>query len=70
LAKDRTILHQMRSVGAATAGFDYLRIGLALSVLAWHSIILSTGSTALDADGNALINRYAVTYSPSSAGTG
>jgi len=28
-----------------------------------------TGSTALDADGNALINRYAVTYSPSSAGT-
>jgi len=40
----------MRSAGAgaATAGFDYLRVGLALAVLAWHSIILSTGSTPLD----------------------
>ena len=38
----------MRSAGPATAGFDYLRIGLATAVLAWHSIILSTGSTPLD----------------------
>jgi YVTN family beta-propeller protein len=28
-----------------------------------------TGSAVLDADGNPLVNRYAVTYSPSSAGT-
>lgn len=38
----------MRSAGPATAGFDYLRIGLATAVLAWHSIILSTGSAPLD----------------------
>jgi peptidoglycan/LPS O-acetylase OafA/YrhL len=30
-----------------TAGFDYLRIGLALAVLVWHSDILSSGSAAL-----------------------
>ena len=39
----------MTSAGGAAAGFDYLRIGLALAVLAWHSIWLSTGSAALDA---------------------
>jgi peptidoglycan/LPS O-acetylase OafA/YrhL len=38
----------MRSAGPATAGFDYLRIGLATAVLTWHSIILSTGSAPLD----------------------
>jgi peptidoglycan/LPS O-acetylase OafA/YrhL len=46
LAQNRTILDEIRSAGAG--GFDYLRIGLALAVLAWHSIILSTGSTLLD----------------------
>jgi hypothetical protein len=43
LAKDRTILHQMRCASAATAGFDYLRIGLALAMFAWRSIVLSMG---------------------------
>jgi peptidoglycan/LPS O-acetylase OafA/YrhL len=38
----------MRSAGPATTGFDYLRIALATAVLAWHSIILSTGSAPLD----------------------
>jgi peptidoglycan/LPS O-acetylase OafA/YrhL len=48
LATHHTILDEMRSAGPATAGFDYLRIGLATAVLTWHSIILSTGSTPLD----------------------
>lgn len=48
MATQHTILDQMRSAGPATAGFDYLRIGLATAVLTWHSIILSTGSTPLD----------------------
>jgi peptidoglycan/LPS O-acetylase OafA/YrhL len=37
----------MRKGDGITAGFDYLRIGLALAVLVWHSTILSTGSAAL-----------------------
>src|SRR5262249_41843375 len=32
-----------------TPGFDYLRIGLAVAVLGWHSIWIS-GSTELDID--------------------
>lgn len=48
MATQHTILDEMRSAGPATAGFDYLRIGLATAVLTWHSIILSTGSTPLD----------------------
>ena len=38
----------MRNAGGFTAGFDYLRIGLALAVLVWHSIIVSTGSIGVD----------------------
>ena len=37
----------MQKAGGFTAGFDYLRIGLALAVLVWHSIILSAGSADL-----------------------
>ncbi len=48
MAKDRTIFDEMRNAGPTTAGFDYLRIGLALAVLIWHSVIISTGSAALD----------------------
>jgi peptidoglycan/LPS O-acetylase OafA/YrhL len=48
LATQHTILDEIRIAGPATAGFDYLRIGLATAVLIWHSIILSTGSTPLD----------------------
>jgi peptidoglycan/LPS O-acetylase OafA/YrhL len=48
LATKRTILDEMRSAGPATTGFDYLRLGLATAVLAWHSVILSTGSIPLD----------------------
>ena len=46
-AKVHTISDEMRRAGSATAGFDYLRIGLALAVLTWHSVALSTGSAAL-----------------------
>jgi peptidoglycan/LPS O-acetylase OafA/YrhL len=48
LATKRTILDEMRSAGPGTTGFDYLRLGLATAVLAWHSVILSTGSIPLD----------------------
>jgi peptidoglycan/LPS O-acetylase OafA/YrhL len=48
LATKRTILDEMQSAGPATTGFDYLRLGLATAVLAWHSVILSTGSIPLD----------------------
>jgi peptidoglycan/LPS O-acetylase OafA/YrhL len=48
LATKHTILDEMRSAGPTTTGFDYLRIALATAVLAWHSIILSTGSAPLD----------------------
>ena len=48
MATQHTILDEMRSAGPATAGFHYLRIGLATAVLTWHSIVLSTGSTPLD----------------------
>ena len=48
MATQHTILDEIRIAGPATAGFDYLRIGLATAVLTWHSIILSTGSAPLD----------------------
>jgi peptidoglycan/LPS O-acetylase OafA/YrhL len=47
LNKNPTILGQMEKGNGFTAGFDYLRIGLAIAVLVWHSFILSTGSGAL-----------------------
>jgi peptidoglycan/LPS O-acetylase OafA/YrhL len=47
LNKHPTILDEMRKGDGFTAGFDYLRIGLALAVLVWHSVILSTGSAAV-----------------------
>ncbi len=43
---DRTILDEIRKGNGVTAGFDYLRLGLALAVLVWHSIILTSGSLA------------------------
>ncbi|HTZ68221.1 MAG TPA: acyltransferase [Roseiarcus sp.] len=43
---DRTILDEIQKGNGATAGFDYLRLGLALAVLVWHSIILTSGSLA------------------------
>lgn len=33
----------------ATSGFDYMRIGLAFSILAWHSIPITSGREASDA---------------------
>lgn len=44
-----TIQDRMQSAGGVMTGFDYLRIGLSLAVLGWHSIGLSTGSVELDA---------------------
>ncbi len=45
--KTPTILRQMEKGNGFTAGFDYLRIGLAIAVLVWHSFILSAGSGVL-----------------------
>lgn len=39
----------MQGAGGATTGFDYLRIGLSVAVLGWHSIGLSVRSPELDA---------------------
>jgi peptidoglycan/LPS O-acetylase OafA/YrhL len=47
LNRNPTILDEMRKGDRFTAGFDYLRIALAVAVLVWHSDILSTGSAAL-----------------------
>jgi peptidoglycan/LPS O-acetylase OafA/YrhL len=47
LNKNPTILGQMEKASGFTAGFDYLRMGLAIAVLVWHSFILSTGSGAI-----------------------
>jgi peptidoglycan/LPS O-acetylase OafA/YrhL len=47
LNKNPTILGQMEKGSGFTAGFDYVRIGLALAVLVWHSYILIPGSASL-----------------------
>jgi len=43
---NRTILDEIQKGNGFTAGFDYLRLGLALAVLVWHGIILTSGSLA------------------------
>lgn len=42
-----TVRERMESTGGHTTGFDYLRIGLSLAVLTWHSIWFS-GQTDLN----------------------
>ena len=46
LTRKRAIQDEIQRGNGATAGFDYLRLGLALAVLVWHSIILTSGSAA------------------------
>ena len=48
MAKFNTIQDRMQSAGGVMTGFDYLRIGLSVAVLGWHSIWLSSGSVQLD----------------------
>ena len=44
-----TTLHdRMNAQGASFTGFDYLRIGLSIAVLVWHSVWLSTGDRVVD----------------------
>lgn len=43
-----TIKQRLETPGGFTTGFDYLRIGLSVSVLVWHSFNLVDGSAALD----------------------
>ena len=38
----------MSEAGGKSTGFDYLRIGLALSILSWHSIVTSYGPEVQD----------------------
>jgi len=49
VARLPTLQDKMQSAGGMTTGFDYLRIGLSVAVLAWHSVGVSTGSSDLDA---------------------
>jgi peptidoglycan/LPS O-acetylase OafA/YrhL len=39
-----TIQHRMTTVDGQTSGFDYLRICLAVAVLAWHALPLTAGA--------------------------
>lgn len=41
-----TINEQIAAAGAPTSGFDYLRISLAVAVLAWHTLPLTQGEQA------------------------
>ncbi len=34
----------MRETGGRTSGFDYLRFGLATSIILWHGILISYGA--------------------------
>jgi peptidoglycan/LPS O-acetylase OafA/YrhL len=44
-----TIGSKLRDADGVTTGFDYLRTGLSIAVLAWHSVAISNASPALDA---------------------
>lgn len=48
MAKLPTFQDKMQSAGGVTTGFDYLRIGLSVAVLAWHANALSARSLELD----------------------
>ncbi len=50
MARFPTFQDKMQSAGGATTGFDYLRIGLSVAVLGWHSITLATPSPEFDAE--------------------
>ena len=49
MARTPTFQDKMQGAGGATTGFDYLRIGLSVAVLAWHAIALSARSPEHDA---------------------
>ncbi|BAN23757.1 acyltransferase family protein [Caballeronia insecticola] len=38
-----TLADRIEQVGSASSGFDYLRIGLAIGVVCWHSIVTTQG---------------------------
>lgn len=48
MPKFATIQDRMQSAGGVMTGFDYLRIGLSIAVLVWHSIGLSVSSVEHD----------------------
>ena len=48
MARVPTFQDKMQSAGGVTTGFDYLRIGLSIAVLAWHANALSARSLELD----------------------
>jgi peptidoglycan/LPS O-acetylase OafA/YrhL len=50
-AMPTTIAQRMSETGGRPTGFDYLRLGLAVTILCWHSVVTSYGSdvqTAVD----------------------
>ncbi len=48
MARVPTFQDRMQGAGGVTTGFDYLRIGLSVAVLAWHANALSARSLELD----------------------
>jgi len=43
---DETVKHRLQSCNGTTSGFDYLRLVLALSIVAFHSINVTLGDTS------------------------
>ena len=46
MIRNRTILSEQQKGEGLTTGFDYLRLGLSVAVLVWHSILLTAGPAA------------------------
>ena len=46
MIRNRTILTEQQKAEGLTTGFDYLRLGLSVAVLVWHSILLTAGPAA------------------------
>jgi len=42
----RTLATRMTETGVRPAGFDYMRLGLALAIVCWHSVVTSYGAAA------------------------
>jgi hypothetical protein len=40
--------HRLQARGEVGLGFDWLRVGLALSILFWHSFVLPYGKLLVD----------------------
>lgn len=51
----RTLADRLATTGGRPSGFDYMRLALALSVIGWHSLIISYGQDASPGPGQQLL---------------